>query len=455
MKMKSSRKNKESLSLAETVRAFSQAHRLWKRGDRILAAVSGGPDSLALLLVLHELSETEGFSLCCAVVNHHLREEAAEEARFVAQKAKALSVPCRVLDADVPLYRKQHGDSVETAARILRYEALRGLAKEWDCNAIALAHHKDDQAETVLLHLLRGSGLQGLTGMQARRDGCIRPFLCVSKKEILDFLETRQEIFCHDKTNDVPNTDRNRIRLELLPALSAYNPQVTEVLCRTAAILTEDEAFLEESAAALDAWVDWDGDTAKISVARLLAAPLAMRRRFIRRLWERIGGLVPSFAETEDILAFLARGETGQQTSAAGTAVLVSYGEAWIRKGSTRKGTDFFTDYKEKWTLTNVRLDHRPEVTDKSQLVLDADQVGEVLLRTRKTGDRFAPPGMDGTKTMAKYMKELHIPAPLRDSWPLVADENHIYWIGGKAKSRYGRPTIHTKHYLLLTLRRT
>lgn len=441
--------------MVETVRTFSLSHRLWKRGDRILAAVSGGPDSLALLLVLHELSETEGFSLRCAVVNHHLRKEAADEAGFVAQKAKALSVPCRVLEADVPMYRKEHGGSVETAARHLRYEALRGLAKEWDCDAIALAHHKDDQAETVLLHLLRGSGLQGLTGMQARRNGCIRPFLCVSKREILGFLETRHEIFCHDKTNDIPDTDRNRVRLELLPVLRAYNPQVTEALCRTAAILTEDEAFLDESAAALDTWILWEGDMAKISIPQILSLPLSLRRRFIRRLWERVGGLVPSFEETEEILAFLARAETGRQTSAAGTAVLVSYGEAWIQKGSTRKGTDFFSQYKGAWTLTKTRLDHKPDVTNRYQLVLDADHVGEVFLRARKAGDRFAPPGMSGTKNIAKYMQELHIPASLRDSWPLVADENHIYWIGGKAESRYGRPTVHTKHYLLLTLRRT
>lgn len=444
-----------SPTFVQIVSAFAHAHELWARGDRILAAVSGGPDSMALLLALHELAGVEGFSLYCAVVNHHLREEAEEEAGFVRQAAERLGIPCKILDVDVPSYRNVHGGSVETAARTLRYEALRKAAKTWGCRFIALAHHKDDQAETVLMHLLRGSGLKGLTGMQPRRDDCIRPLLCVSKADILQFLIAKGQSYCHDPTNDIPDTTRNRIRLELLPALTRYNPKIRDALCRTAESLSDDEAFLEAAAIPYTKAIQMEKDMAAFPLADFLSFPLAIQRRLLRRIWQALGASVLSWEDIERLLDFLAKGKTGQKMSAAGAVVLISYGRACIKKGSTRAGTDFFLEKKSTWTLAMETSPLCPEQVNANQLVLDADQVGCISLRTRREGDRFAPPGMEGTKAVSKYMKELQIPAPLRDSWPLAADENHIYWIGGRAKSRYGKPTIQTKNFLILTLRRT
>ncbi len=439
----------------ERVLRFSKSHQLWKAGDRILAAVSGGPDSIALLLTLHELADAEGISLFCGVVNHHLREEAAAEAEFVAKTAQNLGVPCEILDVDVPAWRAVHGGSVETAARELRYKALRNLAEKWGCTAIALAHHKDDQAETVLMHLLRGSGLKGLTGMQPKHDDRIRPFLCVTKEEIIAFLAERHMSYCHDQTNDIPDTTRNQIRLSLLPALSAYNPKIRDALCRTAESLAQDEAFLESALEPYTKNIQWENGEASFSILAFLRAPAALQKRLVRWIWERAGGNVPTWEEAERLLDFLQSGKTGQKTSAAGAVLLISYGRACIKKGSTRAGTDFFAKKKGTWTLAVETGRRRPEQIEPNQLVLDADQVGRVILRTRREGDRFAPPGMEGTKLVSKYMKELHIPAPLRDGWPIIADENHVYWIGGKAQSRYGKPTIQTKKFLILTLRRT
>lgn len=441
----------EKAEFLARVRQYGHAHGLWQRGDRILAAVSGGPDSLALLLALHALSEEEGFSLVSCVVNHHLRREAAEEAVFVEKVSASLSVPCLVKNADVPAYRKAFGGSVETAARELRYGALLEAARDMDCGTVALAHHKGDQAETVLAHLLRGSGLTGLSGMRPRRDGRIRPFLCVTKEEILGFLKEFPYAYCHDATNDVPDATRNKIRLSLLPALRQYNPQITESLCRTAEVIGEEDRYMEEAAEKALGGASWDGGSFRLD--QFAALPLALKRRVLRLIWEKAGGRVLSFEEMERMLDFLEKPETGRRTSAAGIILTLSYGRALLAKGSTRSGEASPTPDAGAWALDVEILTEKPRA-EKNQLVLDADAVGEIRLRTRRAGDRLAPLGMEGTKPLTKCMKELQIPQELRDSWPLAADEERIYWICGKRASRYGAPTKTTTNFMVLTLRR-
>lgn len=435
----------------ERVRQYGHAHGLWQRGDRILAAVSGGPDSLALLLALHALSEEEGFSLCACVVNHHLRKEAAEESAFVEKVSASLAVPCLTKNVDVPAWRAAHGGSVETAARELRYRALLEAARDMNCGTVALAHHQGDQAETVLAHLLRGSGLTGLSGMRPRRDGRIRPFLCVTKEEILAFLKEFPYTYCHDATNDVPDATRNKIRLTLLPALRLYNPQITESLCRTAEVLSEEDRYMEEAAENALRESSWDGESFRLD--RFAAFPLALKRRFLRLVWEKAGGRVLSFEEMERIVNFLKKPETGRRTSAAGILLILSYGKVSLVKGSTRRGRASLPVDAGRWALDVEILAKMPRA-GKNQLVLDADTVGEIHLCTRRPGDRLAPKGMKGTKLLTECMKELQIPRELRDSWPLAADEERIYWICGKRASRYGAPTKTTKNFMVLTLRR-
>jgi len=339
MKTPSSRWNDGMRSFLETVADFGRKENLWQPGDRILAAVSGGPDSLALLLALYALSQTEKFSVFCCTVNHRLRPEAAEETSFVSRVASELGVPCLSENADVPAYRKLHGGSVETVARILRYEALARAAEKFRCDTVALAHHRDDQAETVLLHLLRGSGLTGLCGMTPRRDSRIRPFLCVTKREIGEFLKNFPYTACHDATNDETIATRNRVRLELLPMLSTYNPQITEALCRTAETLALDDGYLE--AAVAEAENQLREETGCLSIKRetFRAIPEALQRRLLRRIWRRLSGKLPEHDAAERLIAFLRHAENGKKTSAAGVVAEISKGKIYFYPGSTRAGT--------------------------------------------------------------------------------------------------------------------
>lgn len=435
----------------EAVRRFGREKGLWQRGSRILAAFSGGPDSLALLLALHAIQEKEGFFLGCCTVNHHLREEAEEEAAFCASVAAALSVPFYRKDADVPAWRAVHGESVETAARKLRYEALRSCAAAHGYERIAAAHHKDDQAETVLYHLIRGSGMAGLRGMQPLAGDIVRPLLERSRQEIEEYLSYFPYEPCHDRSNDVADTARNQIRLQIMPLIRGLNPRAADAMSRAAESLSEDEAFLMEQLQIPLGAVRWEEGRAMANRESINQLPMALRRRLIRALWQQLGASVPSWEDTERILHFLKEGQTGKWTSAAGAAVCIQYEGALFQRGSTRKG---LCPQKETgWDLIEERFSCRP-ACGPDQILLDADIAGTVRLRFLQEGDRFAPEGMEGTKKVSRLMNELHIPREARRSWPLAGDDHRIYWIGFRRQSRLARPTEHTVHYLRLTLRR-
>ena len=266
--------------------SFAREKKLWQRGERILAAVSGGPDSLGLLLFLHDIAEREGLSVGCCLVQHHLREEAEEEARYVERICERLGIPFFRRDVYVEEKRRLGGGSVETVARTLRYEALREVQREAGYTVIALAHHADDQAETILFHLLRGSGVRGLSGMAPKHEELIRPFLTVTKKEIEDFLTAFPYAPCHDATNDELDATRNRIRHQLLPEMLSYNPNLVETLLHTADILRGEDAWMEEAA---EAWLTSYGKEGSLEKDAFRALPLAMRRRVLRRMLMHMG----------------------------------------------------------------------------------------------------------------------------------------------------------------------
>lgn len=444
---------KEKEAFLEKLRHYGKREGLWKPGDRILAAVSGGPDSLGLMLALAELRKSENFELFVCTVNHRIRAEAAAETAFVSRVAGELEIPCTEETVDVPGYRAKHGGSLETVARKLRYEALWKAAAGFGCRSVAAAHHRDDQAETVLYRLLRGSGPTGLRGMEPCANGIIRPFLCMTRAEIAGFLSHFAYAPCHDPTNDIPDTARNRIRLELMPLLKTYNPEIGRALVRTAEILREEDLYMETEANALfeqGVRKEQEGFSAERNF--LLRIPQAAARRVLRKIWMRLTEKMPAYADIERVTAFLNNAVSGKRTSASGVMAEMRYGRVWFYPGSTRSGAS--ASAPADWILTQEEREAPPVSLGDNQLVLDKDRVGAVFLKYRQRGDRFAPLGFSGTKPLSKYMNELRIPKDQRDSWPLAADETHIYWIGGRGISRYGRPDASTKRYMILTLRR-
>ncbi len=315
----------------EKVKNTIKEHRLLETGVGVVAGVSGGPDSMALLHCLVALRPEYKLQLWVVHINHGLRGvEADREAAFVAAQSANLAVPVKVYRVDVKAQAKQWKCSLEEAGHRVRYQYFAAWAKECGLERIAVAHHALDQAETVMENLLRGSGLPGLGGMDYRRDAIIRPLLGVTREEIDAFLAENKINFCLDPSNQEPIYLRNRIRLELLPQLMGkYNPKLVESLNRMSEIIRDENALLEDlttqavSRCAMPSSPETpsslestpgpaDSDRAVLLIPQLLAEPRALQRRLVRRLLGKVGGGLRKFnyQHIESILE-LAQNSTG------------------------------------------------------------------------------------------------------------------------------------------------
>lgn len=306
-----------------------------RAGDRVLAGLSGGADSTALFDVLERLSGPMGFSLRAVHVHHGLRgAEADRDAAFSEQLCRERKIPFFLVRADVREAAKASHLSLEAAGRALRYEALYRAAEMWDLESpgerpalIAVAHHRDDQAETVLLQLSRGSGLKGAAGMPPVRDRVIRPLLSVSRQEITDYLRERGISWVTDSTNLSGDYTRNRIRNQVIPLLSeAVNSRASDHLAQAAELLREADSFLEEEAGKLLELLERDRDTGEVPGApgtlntEILKERHPALRKYCLRRWA--AGLLPEGAELTfahlEGLDGLVTGGTGRQQSLPG-----------------------------------------------------------------------------------------------------------------------------------------
>ena len=463
------------------VLSFARENGLWREGDRILAAVSGGPDSLGLLLFLNEIREREHITLGCCCVNHHLRDAAEEETEMVRNICLKLSIPFWRKDVDVLKACSEKKESLETMARELRYQVLGEVMEKENFNLLAVAHHKDDQMETILFRLLRGSGIRGLGGIRPKAGNRIRPFLCVTKEEVGEFISSWPFNPAHDETNDIPDAARNKIRLLLVPRLLSCNPNLRETLSRMAENASDDEDYLEKAAEKEEIYFRKAGESLFYPLDHFLTLHPAIKRRILISAIKRESGRAPDAEGVERFRKLAVNGKKGR-TSESGTVMEKAGGMLCFHKGSTREGaelevSDYFRLIYENWSEKSkhitgktgiirctaletgmgifsltIRQLEKPVSTGKNELLLDGDRAGFLHLRKASAKDYMEPNGMEGSKTVFSILQEKRIPAALRHEWPVVADENHIYWTCFLRGSRFARPDRGTKNFLLLTL---
>ncbi len=269
-------------------------------GKRILCAVSGGRDSMALLHVLLELGKHDGFAVSAAHYNHHLRVSAARDEALVREHCAALGVPLFLGGGDVRAYAKSQGTSIEDAARTLRYAFLQSAAQECGADYIATAHHRQDNAETLLLHLLRGSGLNGLGGIAPVRGNIIRPLPMAERADIDAYMEKNHLPYAEDETNRDPAYTRNRLRLELLPLLEEIAPGSVGRIADAASRLREDEEYLRGRSAVLVPLSEEDGCVC-VPQTQLRAQERAIAVRAVRAAAKKLGAEL-TCAQTEAAL---------------------------------------------------------------------------------------------------------------------------------------------------------
>ncbi len=425
--------------------------------ERILAAVSGGADSLCLMLALKEL----GFGVHVIHVEHGIRgRESLEDAAFVQQICGAEGIPCTVRQIDAPAIARRTGQTLEEAARSGRYCMLEETAREERIRTVATAHHMGDQAETVLWNLIRGSGVSGLCGIrQARTAGpdltIIRPLLDCSREEIEEYLRSRGQTWRIDRTNLDPGFTRNAIRLQILPRLEALNDGAAEHIARAAADLAEAEEYLENEAQAhYSRVVRKDGGDVLIDTGALLELPGVLRRRILlSALAEACGGRKDLTRRHVEALEDLAEGDNGRRTAlpAALTAVREEGLVRLTRSMPEPVGEEIALDRDGEYHFPagnrggSIMVTVRRGIWDGGEVpkkkytkLLAYDTIGPcIMLRTRRAGDWLAVTAEGGRRKLKDYLIDEKIPRDLRDSLPLIAQGDHVLWvIGGRISER-------------------
>ena len=448
--------------MKDKVAAFAKSRALWQAGDAVCAALSGGADSVALLRVLLELAPQEKISITACHVNHCLRgAESDGDEEFCRELCAAFSVPLAVRRCDVPAYCAAHGVSVEEGARILRYEALEEAS---DGALIATAHHLGDNAETVLLNLLRGTALDGLCGIPVRRGRIIRPLLTVTRDEITAYLAALGQPCREDSTNLENDAARNRLRHEVIPVLEAVNP----AFLRTAGAMTEslsaDRALLDSL---LDDW--WAQNVSGGLLPRDAYEVLheALRLRALRRLLRESGAAV---TRTRLLAcdAMLLAGE-GSYPLAKDLTFCADErgGRVFIRKAPFVL-PEMPVDLRRlpariplsPGKLLEIRMLSRQErklfVNNRSERyknAIDCDTIRHpAALRARRAGDLLRPVGRGCTKSLKKLFAESGIPAESRGGIAVLADGEGPVWAEGFGVREASALTERTETALFLNI---
>lgn len=467
-----------TVSTLSDLRRFIRRHALLAQGARIVVGVSGGPDSLALLHALRELAPEFGWHLHAAYLHHGLRDEADAEARFVAEAAAAWGIGCTIEQRNIAVVAARPGVSLEEAARQLRYAYLAEVAGRLGAGYVAVGHHADDQAETILMHLLRGSGLAGLCGMlpatplaslrltaltpDQRPDAgaihLVRPWLETSRAEILAYCQANGLQPRSDASNADPAFFRNRLRHQALPLLRQLNPNLTTIWGHTAAALQGDFEVLDAHRRQL--WqslalvrpgrVSFDLDAFR-------SLPSGDQRALLRRA---IAALQPdrrdiNWAHSEGLLDVLA---DDASASSGGPYPLVAGLSVWVSYSRLEVAADFdSSDFPQLsdplpltlpgqanlgsgWELTARHAEWSPEemppwtdVRDPNFLWLPSNFSSPLWVRSRRSGDRVQVLATGGSKAITDLMTELKLPKPARPRWPLlVGPEADILWVVGR-----------------------
>lgn len=303
--------------LIRTINHTLKSHNLFPENSRILVACSGGPDSMALLYLLQDIATHRHttYKIGVAIVDHCIRPESKDEVLWLQHQVEELGLPFYSATFDVPRLSKEDKKSEETIGRQVRYQWLNEIAQSEGYDYIAVAHHKDDQAESILAHLIRGTGLNGLTGMAVVSNDydvpVIRPLLDVTKAELLAYLEDREAIYCIDSTNDDIRYQRNRIRHRIIPELEAVNPAVVDAIVRLGSSVNEDVMVISDlTSRTFDKLVSIGDDEVRISRRALRQEPLAIQRRLWQRLVSTIDSdLTLTSAHQEQLLDIVNTGE--------------------------------------------------------------------------------------------------------------------------------------------------
>lgn len=440
-------------------------------GDSVLVAVSGGPDSVALLYFLKHIEPLYNLRLRIFHLNHEIRgAEADKDAEFVAALAARLDIPAMLESYDVPALMERERLSLEEAAREARYRLMDRLAVELKVDRIALAHHADDQVETFLMRLIRGAGLEGLSAMQPVRGIYIRPFIDVSKEDILGYIRDNELAYRVDASNEDLSILRNRVRSDLVPLLASYNPQFKGSILKTIEIVREDQSHLSElTDGVFDLLAEVGDGIVRIQIQAVEAQPVSLKRRLIRKCikWAKADLRGIEFKHVEAILDALQNVPVRFELELPGGVIVFTeyehlvFARKQLFEGPPLKPVRLIvpgiTPVEPLGIEIETQYHNAGDIVfegDGDVAHLDADKLPEELeIRTRKPGDFFVPFGMMGEKKLQDFFVDEKVPRRQRDKVPIVTANDHIVWVVGFRIDERFRVTAQTKRVLVLRLK--
>jgi tRNA(Ile)-lysidine synthase len=451
---------------------FVEAEKLFSPQSRLLVAVSGGQDSVALVHLLVELKKKDWLQLQMALAhfNHKLRKSADEDELFVRNLAEELGLKVFSGRADVRDFARKKQLNLEEAARLKRYEFLRKAAGKFGADYILTAHTMTDQAETVLMKIFRGTGLEGLQGIRLKAGNIVRPLLCLDRQELEDYLRENHFGFRQDETNEDERFLRNKIRLELIPILEKeFDPAITAHLTEAALIAQGENEALSQMVEKIWPKVTHGGSLhLELNLRELEKMPAGLARRLVRKYLKTAIGLEsPTFHQTQAVLTL----QDGQKFSWGRSKVLVREA-GWLRKVEKTKrpktfslswdgqnplrlanGLEFMARFISVKKLPSARRLHQFEFDDAKRCYLDASKVTLPLeVRNRRPGDKYQPVGLCGQKKIKECLRERKIPQAERDRLPVFLSAGKIVWVPGLPVSEEFKVTPATEKILLISV---
>lgn len=457
--------------MLKKVKKWIERHGLLVTGDKVIIACSGGPDSLALVKIMQTLSMDYNLELAVAHVNHMFRgAESDADAAFVAEFCAKEGLPLYSTTINVPQFIATSGRSPEDAARFLRYRYLRETAQSLGGAKIATGHHRDDQAETVLINLLRGTGATGLSGMWPVNNGVIRPLLNICRKEIEEYCQEQHLAPRLDSTNLTTDYLRNYVRIELMPLLkNKFNANLPATLCRTASVVGDDQEFINHCVEAV--WgmvVRDDGTNLELDCRELNKLHIALKREIIRAAIKKKRGTLRgiTFSHVEKLVELGIDGQTGKVIELPGDLVACKkYGIIILKNQKLNVEVVGIHPPGVEVKLPGITCVSDIGIEVMAQLVsympkkmpecavFDWQKITPPLyVRTRHAGDRFWPSGMPGSKKLKDFFIDAKVPREARDAVPILCDGQGILWVGGYRQTERAMPDKGTKSFLYVTI---
>ena len=453
------------------IRAFCRQKELFAHGDKVLIGLSGGADSVCLFLLLLDFAKEFSLELVPVHVNHNLRgEEAMADQKFCEELCRQHGLELTVVSVPVAKHAAENGWSLEEAGRNARYHAFAELAEQQQCNKTAVAHHKDDQAETVLFQMFRGSRLKGLAGMEAKNGSLVRPLLSVTREEIEEYLKEKKQNFCIDRTNLEEEYTRNKIRHGILPVAKEVCAGAVEHVAELSEYAGEVEKLLERLTEELfDSCARIDADNnVSLEIEALRSAERLLTERVVYK------ALCVACGRKKDITAgfvadcmALMEKQTGRQiTLPDGVVAEKQFDRLFIGRKQENcssfclevKNFPFETILPQTGKKLTLSVKNRGEIAEnipKSTYTkwFDYDKIEKVIsVRTALAGDEMVVFADGRKKKAADVFAEAKIPKEQRKNYPVLAEENRVLWIPGIRGSEGFRVTKETKQVLVATI---